>query len=172
MFERFNPASRRVIRYAHDWAFEHGCTQIDPQCILIALIDLSPKLFDRSLEPTVLFELRQALSAEGTHDFFRGTKRQRKLSAESWRVLRNARKEANNEPCRPPASSGMEGRRPVPGIILGLLRLVGFRQTRIEPRHLLLGLLEESETPAAVLLRERGFTMQAAANEKSADSEL
>jgi len=150
MFHRFAESTRRIVFFARDQALASHQSLIEPSHLLLGLIRLHPELFEENLhsgDPVRVgceIETRSEQPASGSKAA------DPRCSEELKRVLRNADDEAAA------LYKHKTGRR---------RRLLGFLTMNawvVEPCHLLLGLLSESDCATAKTLVERGLTLQAA----------
>lgn len=176
MFDRFTGSARSVILRARDIAHSSSRKFIEPDHILLAMIGLCPELFERlSVDhQLVQHELEQfAGSPSVTH---RPTKL--RFNDESKRVMRTATREARScweqweaprrrpDQMLPDDQNYWEARLRQPITIARLPKwFVRWRLQRkweVDERHLLLGLLEDTENPGVAVLMKRGVTLEAA----------
>jgi ATP-dependent Clp protease ATP-binding subunit ClpA len=179
MFDRFSGSARSVVFRARDNAVSEGRKFIEPDHILLALLDLHSELFEKASEnpidlKAILAELAQSktplpTSPRGGKLKFNEECRQVLIQAteqarscwEEWEAPRRKRNHVLPEdleywearmkqPLRKPRFQGR--------IASWLLR----RTWEVDERHLLLGLLKSVEGPEVTALAKRGVTFEAA----------
>ena len=147
MFHRLTESSRRTLFLARDQAPASHQSLIEPDHLLLGLIRLHPELFDEHLHLAILSVL-EVKSAGSKQSATSSKAANLRFSDELKRVLRNANDEAASLYRRKTARR----RR--------LLEFLTMNRWIVEPCHLLLGLLRESDCTAAKSLIELGVTLQ------------
>src|SRR5207245_559957 len=172
MFERFTDPARLVMFRTRENALEQHEKYISPGHLLLALIDLNAELFERILASSEsLGALRQELQLPRQPDAPRPSETEVHPCPELWRVLRHARQAAIRDSRQAKLAqaphvedksaqvlfdqrngrqrSGRRGRFLFALMKIGwwplhlCLSLIPYQEGRIEPRHILLGLLLE-----------------------------
>jgi ATP-dependent Clp protease ATP-binding subunit ClpA len=132
MFERYTEKARRVIFFARYEASEFGSPYIETEHILLGIVREDKGLTARLLQAAGSFEsIRQQIEKHTTFRDKTLTSVDLPLSNEGKRVLAYAAEEAER-----------------------------LSHNHIGPEHLLLGLLREDKSFAAVILTERGVRLE------------
>jgi ATP-dependent Clp protease ATP-binding subunit ClpA len=179
MFDRFSSSARSVVFRARDSAVSEGWKSIEPSHILLALIDLHPELFERlSNHPIDVHSVQRELGAIMPPSHVSREQAKLRFDEQSKRVMQVATREARScweqweAPRRthgqllPEDQTYWESRLRQP------IRTARFhtwfgrwilrRRWEVDERHLLLGLLSETEYPAVEVLTKRGVTLESA----------
>lgn len=132
MFERYNEKARRVVFYARQFASELGGSMIEPEHILLAILQEEADLFLPWIKSQEGIEsLRREIQEQVRGPDDKPSSADMYLSHSGKRVLAYACEEAER-----------------------------LKQGDIRPSHLLAGLLRERESAAAVTLRKYGVDTQ------------
>ena len=179
MFDRFSGSARSVLFRARDNAVSEGRKIIEPDYILLALIELHPELFERlSNRPidiqSVQRELAKLAAASQTSP---GPTRMR-FNEQSKQVMQVATREARScweqweAPRRRPGQVLPEDQRYWEARLRQPIKIAKFpqwfvrwmlrRKWEVDERHLLLGLLRVAEYPGAAVLTKQGVTLEVA----------
>ena len=179
MFHRFSGSARSVVFRARDIAQSDGRRFIEPDHILLALLELHPELFKRlSNSPIDLQSVQSELAQSKTPSPTSTRYGKLAYSEGCIRVLQNATQQARScwkqweAPRRryrqvlPEDLNYWEVRLKQP---LRQARFSGFlaswllrRTWEVDERHLLLGLLNEAGYPGVAILSKQGVTLEAA----------
>jgi ATP-dependent Clp protease ATP-binding subunit ClpC len=132
MFERYTEKARRVVYFSRKFATELGGNYIEPEHILLAILQEEPELF-RSLliAPAAAEDLRARVEQAARQWPQHPEPIDIPLSPSSKRVLAHGAEDAGQQ-----------------------------RRRKIRPGHLLIGLLREESSEAAKALQDAGITVE------------
>jgi ATP-dependent Clp protease ATP-binding subunit ClpA len=179
LFHRFSASARSLVLRARDIAKTSERSVIEPDDILMALIELQPSLL-RSLSvhsidldsiSSGVAQLRTPSPPSGRNAELRygepcirvlkAATREAQLCWEKWEAPRRGRHQVMPEDLRyweARLRQKLTVEKSNGWLASWLLR----RKWEVDERHVLLGLLEETEYPGAAILRKQGFTLEAA----------
>jgi ATP-dependent Clp protease ATP-binding subunit ClpA len=176
MFDRFSNSARSVVFRARDIAQSEGRGFVEPDHILLALMELHPQLFEGlTNRPIDLQSIQREVAQSTTSNASREPAKLR-FNEQSKRVMQVATQEARScweqweSQRRKPGQMLLEDQRywearlrqPVsasrlPQWLTGwMLR----RTWEVDERHLLLGLLKGTEYPGVAVLTKQGVTLE------------
>jgi hypothetical protein len=188
MFHRFSASARSTVLRARDIAHSEGQRLIGADHIFLAIVELHPELFERFSNylidlQSVQRELAQSISS--SHSSQSPTRP--RFNRQSKRVMQVAMREARScweiweaprrkrDQMLPEDQSCWEARLGQPITIARFPKwFVRWRLQRkweVDERHLLLGLLEDTENPGVAVLVKRGVTLDAARKRLCATTE-
>lgn len=179
MFDRFSGSARSVLFRARDNAVSEGRKFIEPDHILLALMELHPELFERLFNrPIDLQSVQREIAQLATASQPSPGPTRMRFNEQSKRVMQVATREARScweqweAPRRKPGrmlpedQSYWEARLRQPIRIAKypqwLVRWMLRRTWEVDERHLLLGLLQGAEYPGVAVLTKQGVTLEAA----------
>jgi ATP-dependent Clp protease ATP-binding subunit ClpA len=178
MFHRFSGSARSVVIRARDIAVSEDRKVIDPSHILFALIELHPELFEGlSTHPidlqSVQSDIARFTTPRAEHRLIKP-----RFSEQSKRVLQGATSEARScweqweAPRRRQGQLLIEDQNYWEARLKKPLRMERFpqwmvrwilrRRWEVDERHLLLGLLNQTEYPGIAVLAKQGVTLETA----------
>lgn len=178
MFDRFSGSARSVVFRAREIAQSEGRGFIEPDHILLALMERHPQLFEGlSNHPIDLQSVQRELAQSTTSDASPDSAKLR-FNEQSKRVMQVATQEARSCWAQWEASRRKPGqmlpedqrywetrlRQPVRTARLPqwITRWMLRRTWEVDERHLLLGLLKGAEYPGVAVLTKRGVTFEVA----------
>jgi len=179
MFDRFSSSARSVVLLARDIAQSASRRFIEPDQILLALMELHSELFERLSSPPIDFQsVQRELAQLTTPSHASDGPGKLRFNQQSKRVMQVATREARScweqweAPRRrhgqmlPEDRNYWEARLRQPIRIASLppwpVRRMLRRTWEVDERHLLLGLLMEAECLGVAVLTKRGVTVEAA----------
>jgi ATP-dependent Clp protease ATP-binding subunit ClpA len=188
MFHRFSAAARSLVFRARDIAKASARSVIEPDDILLALIELQPGLLEKLSEHSIDLQSFRNELAESRTSSPLGRNDKLRFGEACKRVLKAATQEAQLcwERWEAPRRRGREvlpedlsywearlkqplDRKKTPGWLASrALR----RKWEVDEHHLLLGLLKETEYPGAAILRKRNLALETARHRLCSRSNL
>jgi ATP-dependent Clp protease ATP-binding subunit ClpA len=178
MFDRFSASARSIVFRARDIAKASARNLIEPDDLLLALIELHPELLEELSEHSIDLQSFQNELAERSTSSPSGRSDKLRYDEVCLRVLKLATQQAQlcwekwDAPRRrgreilPEDFSYWEARLKRP---LDRKKRIGWlaswalrRKWEVDERHLLFGLLEETEYRGAAILRKRDLTLETA----------